>query len=67
MNKEGVINILEEIAVLLELTGDNPFKSRSYQTAARNLEKTDADFNDLVAQGKIYEIDGIGKLINRFE
>jgi len=65
MNKEGVISILEEIAVLLELTGDNPFKSRSYQTAARNLEKTDADFNDLVAQGKIYEIDGIGKAIGK--
>jgi multidrug transporter EmrE-like cation transporter len=30
VNKEAVIKILEEIAILLELTGENPLKSRAY-------------------------------------
>ena len=51
VTKETVIKILEEIAVLLELTGENPFKSRAYHNAARNLEKLDTDLNELVRQG----------------
>ena len=43
--KESVIKILEEIAILLELTGENPFKSSAYQNAARNLEKLDTALN----------------------
>jgi DNA polymerase (family 10) len=64
VTKETVIRILEDIAVLLELTGENPFKSRAYQNAARNLEKIDTDFNDLVKQDKLSEIEGIGEAIN---
>ena len=64
ITKETVIQILEEIAVLLELTGENPFKSRAYQNAARNLEKLDTDFNDLVKQNRLSEIEGIGEAIN---
>ena len=45
LTKETIIQILEEIATLLELTGENPFKSRAYQNAARNLEKIEVDFD----------------------
>ncbi|MBN1381268.1 MAG: DNA polymerase/3'-5' exonuclease PolX [Deltaproteobacteria bacterium] len=65
MTKEDVIRTLEDIAVLLELSGENPFKSRAYQTAARNLEKFDLDFSDWMSQGKIFEIDGIGEAIGK--
>ena len=65
VTKETVIQILEEIATLLELTGENPFKSRAYQTAARNLEKIDTDFNELVEQNKLSEIEGIGEAISK--
>lgn len=65
LTKETVIQILEEIAVLLELTGENPFKSRAYQNAARNLEKIDIDFNDLVAQDRLSEVEGIGEAISK--
>src|SRR4030066_660296 len=65
VTKETVIQILEEIAVLLELTGENPFKSRAYQNAARNLEKLDTDFNDLVKQNRLSEIEGVGEAINK--
>jgi len=65
VTKETVIQILEEIATLLELTGENPFKSRAYQTAARNLEKIDTDFYALVEQNRLYEIEGVGEAINK--
>ncbi|MRR16958.1 MAG: DNA polymerase/3'-5' exonuclease PolX, partial [Deltaproteobacteria bacterium] len=65
MTKEKVIAILEEIAVLLELTGENPFKSRAYATAARNLERVEEDLGDLVRREKLYEIDGIGEAIGK--
>jgi DNA polymerase (family 10) len=65
VTKEIVIKILEEIAVLLELTGVNPFKSRAYQNAAHNLEKLDIDFNDLVKQNRLSEIEGIGEAISK--
>lgn len=65
VTKETVIKILEEIAILLELTGENPFKSRAYQNAARNLEKVESDLNEMVRQGKIYEIEGIGDAIGK--
>jgi DNA polymerase (family X) len=65
ITKEKVIKILEEIAVLLELTGENPFKSRAYSNAARNLEKIEDDLGDLARQGKIFEIKGIGEAIGK--
>ncbi len=65
VTKETVIKILEEIAVLLELTGENPFKSRAYTNAARNLEKVESDLSELVQEGKIYEIDGVGEAIGK--
>jgi DNA polymerase (family 10) len=65
VTKESVIKILEEIAVLLELSGENPFKSRAYQNAARNLEKLDKDLLSLVAENKLAEVEGIGEAINK--
>jgi DNA polymerase (family 10) len=65
VTKETVIRILEEIAILLELSGENPFKSRAYQNAARNLEKLDTDFVVLVRDNKLSEVEGIGGVINK--
>jgi DNA polymerase (family X) len=38
MDREHVAAVLEEIGVLLELKGENPFKTRAYAYAARALE-----------------------------
>ncbi len=65
VTKETVIKILDEIAVLLEISGENPFKSRAYQNAARNLEKLDTDFINLVKEKKLSEVKGIGEAINK--
>jgi len=65
MNKEEVVKILNEIAVLLELAGENPFKSRAYETAARNLERTTDDIEGLVKSGEIFRLPGIGEAIGK--
>jgi DNA polymerase (family X) len=65
VTKDTVIKILEEIAILLELSGENPFKSRAYQNAARNLEKLDIDFINLVKENKLSDVPGIGEAINK--
>ena len=38
MDKEQVAEILAEIGTLLELKGENPFKTRAYVNAARTIE-----------------------------
>ncbi len=65
VTKEAVVKILEEIAVLLEISGENHFKARAYQNAARNLEKLDTDFIKLVKDKKLSEVQGIGEAINK--
>jgi DNA polymerase (family 10) len=65
VTKEIVIKILEDIAVLLELSGENPFKSRAYQNAAHNLEKLDEDLSVLVAENRLGEIAGVGEALNK--
>ena len=38
MTKEEIAGILEQIATLLELKGENPFKIRAYTNAAHAIE-----------------------------
>ena len=38
MDKEKVAETLVEIGTLLELKGENPFKTRAYSNAARAIE-----------------------------
>lgn len=61
--KEETIDLLETIARLLELKGENPFKIRAYTNAARALETFSANFQATVAEGKIGDLDGIGDAI----
>jgi DNA polymerase (family 10) len=60
MDKQELARIFGEIAVLLELKGDNPFKIRAYQSAARFLEELEGDMADFVASGAVDTTKGIG-------
>jgi DNA polymerase (family 10) len=55
--------ILEQIAQLLELKGENPFKIRAYTNAARALESLGEPLATIVAEERLGEIEGIGKAI----
>jgi DNA polymerase (family 10) len=63
MNKKEVAQILEEIGIILDLKGENPFKVRAYYNGARIVENLDQDLGELVESGKIAEIKGIGKAL----
>jgi DNA polymerase (family 10) len=63
MTKEKIADALEEIATLLELKDENPFKIRAYQNAARSIEAFGASFSDLQNQETLEKIPGIGKAI----
>lgn len=61
MDKAAVAAVLEEIAVLMELKGENPFKIRAYQNGARALLNSNEDLDQLVRDNQLTSIKGIGK------
>jgi DNA polymerase (family 10) len=65
MDKKDVIRALEEIAILLELSGENPFKVRSYENAARILGNLSEDIEALVAEKRLRTIKGIGEALEQ--
>jgi len=65
MDKDRVANILVEISTLLELQGENPFKSRAYVNAARALENLAEPLDKLVAENRLAEVKGIGEGIQK--
>src|ERR1044071_4215833 len=65
MEKEQVANVLNNIAVLLELKGENPFKARAYTTAARALEGMSEPLDKVIAEERLGEVKGIGESIQK--
>jgi DNA polymerase (family 10) len=58
MTKEEIAGALEQIATLLELKNENPFKIRAYTNAARAIETFGgnvANFQDEEALSKFQE------------
>ena len=62
-DKHQLARLLEEIAVFLELKGDNPFKIKAYNTAAQTIEKLDMELPQLAEHWS--SIKGIGKTIGQ--
>src|SRR6266576_4957035 len=65
MDKNRVAGILTEIGTMLELKGENPFKTRAYENAARALEGLTEPLQKLVAENRLAEIKGIGEGIQK--
>lgn len=63
MNKADIVDVLEDIAVLLELKGDNPFKIRAYSGGARVLETMEENLADVIEEGRLGAIKGIGSAL----
>lgn len=61
MGKDDIIAVLENIARLLELKGENPFKVRAYTNAARALETLSEPLEKLVGEDRLGTVDGLGK------
>ena len=63
MNKADIVDILEDIAVLLELKGENPFKIRAYSAGARVLETMEDDLGDVITEDRLGSIKGVGSAL----
>jgi DNA polymerase (family X) len=63
MTKGEIAAVLEEVAALLELKGENPFKIRAYTNAARSLETFGGNISNLRDEEALSNIPGIGKSI----
>jgi DNA polymerase (family 10) len=61
MNNKELGSTLKQIAVYQELAGENPFKSRAFERAARIVEQHPESFATLVAEDRLSGIQGIGK------
>ncbi len=55
-----LIELLEEIALLLELQGENPYKAQAYARAARTLAEQEVDVQRAVEEGTLRQLPGIG-------
>jgi DNA polymerase (family 10) len=63
MNNKEIVKILEDIADFLDLKGENIFKIRAYQKAARSIEQSSVELEQLVNENRLKEVPGIGEAI----
>lgn len=60
MNNSQVAEVLETVARIMEVLGENPFKVRAHSNAARTLRGESAPVSELVAEGTLGDLPGIG-------
>lgn len=56
-----IARLFDQMADILEIKGENPFRIRAYRRAALNLESLTEDVETLAGQGRLDEIPGIGE------
>ena len=62
---EDLAATMEEIALLLELKGENPFKTRAYRNGADIIRDFEGDFLQLAKDGELKGIKGIGEALQQ--
>ncbi len=60
MTKDEVASALDEIGTLLQLKGENPFRTNAYANGARAISQLEGDLKDLIATKKLGDVRGIG-------
>jgi len=63
MKNTELAKVFQDIADLLELKGENQFKIRAYQRAARSIEHLPVEAEQLASEDKLREISGVGGAI----
>jgi len=68
MTNPEIAEVFRRLANLMELREDNPFKIRSYRTAADTIEDTPTPLADMLSAGGVSalkELPGIGEAISK--
>jgi len=63
MDNNQVAAVLMEIGILLELKGENPFKTRAYSNAVRTLEGLNEPLERLIAEKRLGDLKGFGEAL----
>lgn len=63
MDRRQVARALEEIAAMLELAGENPFKVRAYERGAQAVLGFQGDLEEAVRSRELLKVEGIGAAI----
>jgi DNA polymerase (family 10) len=63
MQSEEVARVLDEMGTLLEIRGENPFRCRAYHNAAQALRGLTGDLGEMLADGRLARVPGIGETI----
>ncbi len=63
MKNDEVVTLLHEIGDMLDILGEGGFRAISYHRAARAVEGLTSDVEDLVREGRLAEIPGVGEAI----
>jgi len=61
MKNPEISAIFRDIAKILEIKGDNPFRIRAYERAAMNIESLTEDIENVIKEDRLKEIPGIGR------
>src|SRR6478735_8126563 len=64
METSRVARILDEMGTLLEVRGENPFRCRAYHNAAQALKGLPADLSEMIADGSLARVPGIGETMH---
>ncbi len=61
METGRIAQILDEMGTMLEINGENPFRCRAYHTAAQSLMNLPDELSEMIADGSLAEVAGIGE------
>jgi len=61
LTAKEVAAMLNELADLMEIKGDNPFRIRAYQNAARSITSQSEKLIDIVKEERLQDIKGVGE------
>jgi DNA polymerase (family X) len=63
--KKQIAHLFIELGIMLEILGENPFKSRAYKNAARTIERLPDDLEEMTCSGELIKVEGIGPAITK--
>jgi DNA polymerase (family X) len=62
-NNATFARLFSDIAAMMELKGESPFKSRAYRTAADTFANLGEDIKQVWREGRVDDLPGVGKAI----
>ena len=65
MKNSEIVQVFQDIAILLELKRENPFKIRAYQKVVRSIKHLPVEVEQLVAEDRLKEVPGAGEAITK--